>query len=177
MSWNPYFYILYVIKYLRHCLLYIINLPPRTTNPEAMELPLSQLDPKSLTSSVISDKELTLISNRHPLHPNTRQWRTPRDLEHNTPAEARTYFSIGPEVVLTGPRLKQGLMIKHQNTCLYLREELGRREGYPDQITTVVVDLGTDRTYLIYFPISLFDLENVVEHLPKNTPDQADSNV
>ena len=177
MSWNFYFYILHIIQYLRHCLLYIANLSFRTTNPEVTELPLSQLDPKSLTSSKISEKELALIGDRHPLHPNTRQWRTPHDLIRNTPAEARIQFSIGPEVVLTGPRLKQGLMVLYQNTRLYLREELGRREDYPDQITTVVVDLGTDRTYLIHFPISLFDLNNVVEHLPKNIPGQADSNV
>lgn len=178
MLWNLYLHFLYFIQHLRHCLLYILNLPVnplRSTTPKPMELPITQLSETTLYSSVASKAELAHIEEHHPLHPMTRRWREPIDLRNNTPVEAKTHLTISPKVTLSGPLLKQGIIIQQKGRRFYLREELGRRVRYQDQITTVAVDLGTNLTYLIHIPISLFDANSVVEYTPKDSPVKEDS--
>lgn len=178
MSWNILLYILHFTQFLRHCLHYIQNFSfslLRNTAPvDSTELPIPHLNPTSLYSSVASKAELSRIEERHPLHPTIRQWRTPIDLRKNTPVEALYEISVSPQVTLTGPLLRQGVIMQQKGVRFYLREELGRRPENQYQITTVAVDLGTDRTYLIHIPISLFDLSSVVEHIPEVSPDEVD---
>ena len=64
---------------------------------------------------------------------------------------------------LRGPLLRQGLIVRYQNRQFYLREELGRWPGQMNQVTTIAVDLRTNITYIVFFPIALFDPTNLID--------------
>lgn len=165
MSWNIFVYILHLSQILRHCLHYIKNLPlnPLRNSPSADPMELPTVQPKSplLHSSTPRQNELKQIGKQHPLHPTRRLWRKSTDLRINLPFEAPIRHAIKLNGNLRGPLLKQGMIVRHQNKRFYIREELGRWPEQQNQLTTIAVDLQANTTLIIFFPITLFDPENI----------------
>ena len=174
MSWNIFLHILHLYQLLRHCLHYLQNLPQnplRNTPPvDPMELPTIQPKSTLLYSSIPCQDELKHIGNQHPIHPTRRLWRKPTDLKINLPVEAPIWQAFDLSGNLRGPLLKQGMIVRHQDRHFYIREELGRWPERRNQVTTIAVDLKANTTHIIFFPISLFDPNDVAEETSPSSP-------
>ena len=179
MLWNIILYILHLAQIVKHCLHSVLRFPlshlHNTTPVDSTELPITNINPTSLYSSIANEAELARIGEQHPLHPEIRRWRTTIDFQKNTPAEALYDITLSPQVTLTGPLLKQGIIIQQKGERFYLREELGRRPEHREQISMVAVDLRTHHTFLIHLPFFLVDLSNIVEQVPQVNQDNVDS--
>ena len=67
---------------------------------------------------------------------------------------------------LSGPPLRQGMVILQQDGQIYISEEIGRWPTREDLILTVSVNLRTSGTFSLFIPTDLFNHSNMCDYSP-----------
>ena len=103
-----------------------------------------------------------------PAAPPTRQWCHPEDLNARIASELPITIPIILQGTLSGPPLRQGMVVLQQDGQIYIGEEIGRWPTHEDLILTVSVNLRTGGTFSLFIPTDLFDRSNMCDYTPRS---------
>jgi len=108
------------------------------------------------------------IHTRSPLSPSYRRWLSPPDLislKHLNPLPPRAITLSGN---LSGPLLRQGMIILQRNYIIYLQEEHGRWPSRDDHILTTAFSITQGVTFKLFIPIHYFDRQGILDESPRS---------
>ena len=90
----------------------------------------------------------------HPLppSPSQRHWSNPQELQQRIMHDPPLTCAIILQGPLSGPPLRQGMIIMQQDSTVYIQEEIGRWPCREDFIATHSVNLQTGTTFRLFIP-------------------------
>jgi len=106
------------------------------------------------------------ISIRSQLPPSHRRWFNPQDLVHFI---YHLHYPLRPitlEGKLSGPALRQGMVVIKRNHDIYLREEHGRWYSRNNLIVTTAFSLTQGFAFKLFIPIHFFDRCDLFDESP-----------
>jgi len=101
-----------------------------------------------------------------PAH-SARRWCNRKDLRKRTKTECPMKVSIIADGPLSGPPLRQGMVILQQEARIYIGEEIGRWPTEEHLLLTFSVNLRTGSTFCLLLPINLFKQSGLIDDAPR----------
>ena len=104
-----------------------------------------------------------------PPPPPRRYWCKPEDIKSRIPdTTPRTERAIVLESKISGPPLRQGMMLICQGYRIFLCEEIGRWPTREDYLVLIALNLETQSTFRLFVPISHVDPLCIYDESPRS---------
>ena len=100
--------------------------------------------------------------------PSRRHWCNPAHIESRIPSTPATERAIVLEGNISGPPLRQGMMICCQDRHIFLGEEIGRWPAREDYLLVIALNFESQSTFRLFIPVSQIDPLCVYDESPRS---------
>lgn len=113
-----------------------------------------------------SSRLLAHLKSERMLAPKHRHWVSAENVECRMAGEDLPPRIISLDKDISGPQIRQGMMIMQKGGLVYVGEEIGRWPTQENLIATFSVNMQTGCTFVLFIPVHLFNTSGVRDDSP-----------